>query len=67
MLQPVLMADTAHKEVEEGLGRLQQEASIWENLANSEKDQKAYSMYKSYSDNLRNEINNCIVWINSYK
>jgi len=23
MLQPVLMADTAHKEVEEGLGRLQ--------------------------------------------
>lgn len=56
MLHPVMMADTAHKELEDSLGELQMKAGIWENLANEQKDERAYRMYKDYADTLKQEV-----------
>lgn len=52
MLQPVQMADTEHKLLEEGLGELNTKASVWDNLANEQTDPYAYNMYKNYSKEL---------------
>lgn len=56
LLQPALMATQAHRELEDQYDTLSTEASIWDNLINKEKDKKAYSLYKSFSDDLEQQV-----------
>lgn len=51
-IQPYQMYEEAYKEVENALGELATKASIWEKLANEEKDSDAYDMYKTYANDL---------------
>lgn len=55
MLHPVLMADTAHKELETGFGELQLKSGVWDNLINPDKDARAYQMFSDYSKELQSE------------
>ena len=52
-IQPYQMYGEAYKEVENALGELATKASIWDKLANEQTDEKAYSMYKKYANDLR--------------
>lgn len=54
-IQPYQMYGEAYKEVENALGELATKASIWEKLANEQTDSKAYKMYKTYSDELKDK------------
>lgn len=56
MLHPVLLADTAHKELETSLGELSTKAGAWENIADQDREALAYNMYTGYMDNLSKEI-----------
>jgi hypothetical protein len=56
MLAAVSLADTAHKQVEDNLASLSEKASIWESLANNAQDADAYAQYKSYANDLENQI-----------
>lgn len=56
LLQPALMATQAHRELEDQYSTLSTEANIWDNLVNKEKDKKAYSLYKSFSDDLEQQV-----------
>lgn len=51
-IQPYQMYEEAYKEVENALGELATKASIWEKLANEQKDSDAYDMYKTYANDL---------------
>lgn len=55
MLAPTLMATQAHQELENQYGELATKASIWDKLANEQTDSKAYRMYKTYSDELKDK------------
>lgn len=55
LLQPALLATQAHQELENQYAELETKASIWEEMANEQADPYAYSKYKSYSDELRNQ------------
>lgn len=55
LLQPVLQATEAHKELEDQYGELEQKSSIWEELANEQTDPYAYKMYKTYSNDLQQQ------------
>ena len=57
LLQPALMATQAHQELENQYGELATKASIWEKMANEQTDSKAYRMYKTYSDELKDKAN----------
>ena len=52
MLAPVAAATQAHQALEEEYGNLSAKASIWENMANQQKDPIAYKTYKSYANDL---------------
>ena len=54
-IQPYQMYGEAYKEVENALGELATKASIWDKLANEQTDSKAYRMYKTYSDELKDK------------
>ena len=55
MLAPVAMATQAHQDVETQYADLSTKANVWEEMADQEKDQMAYQMYKTYSDDLRKQ------------
>lgn len=56
-IQPYQIYGAAYKEVENALGELDTKASVWEGMANKESDPQAYTMYKTYADNLREQAN----------
>lgn len=55
MLAPVMMATQAHQDLENQYGELEAKASMWEKLANEQPDSKAYTMYKTYANDLREQ------------
>lgn len=55
LLQPALMATQAHQELENQYSELATKANIWDKLANEQTDSKAYRMYKTYSDELKDK------------
>lgn len=54
-IQPYQMYGAAYKELENQYGELATKASIWEKMANEQTDSKAYRMYKTYSDELKDK------------
>lgn len=52
MLAPVAAATQAHQALEDAYSEMETKASVWENMANRQKDPTAYRMYKSYADEL---------------
>ena len=59
-IQPYQMYGEAYKEVENALGELATKASIWDKLANEQTDSKAYRMYKTYSDELKDKASRLV-------
>lgn len=53
LLQPVQMATAAHQDIENQYNELTTKASIWENMADEQRDPIAYNMYKTYSNDLK--------------
>lgn len=58
LMKPVHDSTAAHQEVEAAYGALDTQASKWEHMANQATDEKAYTMYKTYADDLRAQANN---------
>lgn len=58
LMAPVQQSTEAHQQVEAAYGALDTQASKWENLANQQTDEKAYTMYKTYADDLRAQADN---------
>lgn len=52
LLAPTLQATQAHQAVEDAYGELNTSASIWEGLANKERDPRTYQRYKNFADAL---------------
>lgn len=52
MLQPIMAAQTAHQEIEDQYTDLATKANIWEGMADEQNDPRAYSLYKSFADDL---------------
>lgn len=55
LLQPIVIADTAHKELEETYNELRTKANVWEEMANKQTDPYAYKMYKTFSNDLEEQ------------
>jgi hypothetical protein len=58
LMKPVHDSTVAHQEVEAAYGALDTQASKWEHMANQATDEKAYTMYKTYADDLRAQADN---------
>ena len=58
LMKPVHDSTEAHQEVEAAYGALDTQASKWEHMANQATDEKAYTMYKTYADDLRAQADN---------
>ncbi len=56
MLSAVNIADSQHKAMEEQMAALATEASVWESLANNDKDRDAYNQYKAYATDLESKV-----------
>ena len=56
LIKPLQQETEEHNKLEDAYADLATKADVWERLANSQIDSGAYSMYKSYSDALRNEV-----------
>lgn len=56
MLQPVQSATVAHQELENQYGELATKASVWEEMANEQTDPYAYKMYKTYANDLEEQV-----------
>ena len=56
LIKPLQQETEEHNKLEDAYADLATKADVWEKLANSQIDSDAYSMYKSYSDALRNEV-----------
>lgn len=54
-IQPYQMYGEAYKEVENALGELATNASVWEEMANEQTDPYAYKMYKTYANDLEEQ------------
>ena len=54
-IQPYQIYGAAYKELENQYGELATKASVWDKLANEQTDSKAYRMYKTYSDELKDK------------
>lgn len=52
ILQPLQMATIAHQDIENQYTELATKANVWEEMADAQSDPYAYSMYKSYSNDL---------------
>lgn len=52
-IQPYQMYEKAYKENEEVATQLLEKASVWEKMADSQRDRQAYEQYKKYSDDLK--------------
>lgn len=55
LLAPVQMAQEAHVNLENQLGDLSTQASVWEKLANEQNSPEAYGAYKNYIEQLDNQ------------
>ena len=55
LIQPILLADAAHKELENQYAELATKANVWEGMANKQTDPYAYKMYKAYSNDLEEQ------------
>lgn len=55
-IQPYQMYEEAYKNVENALGELSANASVWEKLANEQTDKEVYDMYKAYADDLNRSV-----------
>lgn len=58
MLKLPMMNTQAHQAVEDAYADLNTKASVWENMADEQRDNKAYTMYKKYADDLRAQADN---------
>lgn len=56
MLQPVQSATVAHQELENQYGEFATKASVWEEMANEQTDPYAYKMYKTYANDLEEQV-----------
>ena len=56
LLQPALRMTQAHQDIENALGELSANASVWEKLANEQTDKDVYDMYKAYADDLNRSV-----------
>ena len=52
LLKPVMMAQEAHTAMEDEYSALSSQAEIWKNMANKEASPEAYTLYKTFADNL---------------
>lgn len=57
LIQPILLADAAHKELENQYTELSTKANIWDKLAGEQPDSKVATLYRNYSNDLRNRAN----------
>lgn len=55
MLKPVMIAEQAHREVEDAYTDLITKTNIWDKLTNAATDKKAHSLYSAYSKALEQE------------
>lgn len=55
MLQPVMIAEQAHKELEDAYSELYSKASVWDKMTNSERDKVAHGIYSSYAQDLEQQ------------
>jgi hypothetical protein len=55
-IQPLQIYGQAYREIENALGELSANASIWEKLANEQTDKEVYDMYKAYADDLNRSV-----------
>lgn len=53
MLRPLAMYTQEYNTIQDSLGELNTKASIFDKLANEQTDSRAYSLYKSYSNDLK--------------
>ena len=53
LIKPLAIYTQEYNALEQGINELDTKASIWEKMANEQTDEKAYSMYKNYADDLR--------------
>lgn len=56
LMDPVLRATQAHQDLENKLSDLSSKASVWENMADEQRDYNTYKMYKQYADDLNKQI-----------
>lgn len=56
MLQPVLMADQEHKNIEEAYTQLNAQASNLQQVLDEQRDSKAYELYQNYKKNLEESV-----------
>ena len=54
LIKPLAMYTQEYNALEQSINELDTKASVWENMANEQTDEKAYSMYKNYANDLRN-------------
>lgn len=53
LIKPLAMYTQEYNALEQSINELDTKASVWENMANEQTDEKAYSMYKNYANDLR--------------
>lgn len=53
LLKPLAMYTQEYNAIEQGVNELDTKASVWENMANEQRDPRAYKMYKDYADDLK--------------
>lgn len=55
MIQPVMIAEQAHRELEDAYGELAAKANIWDKMTNPETDKRAHSIYEAYARDLEKQ------------
>ena len=56
LVRPLQEATQSHKLLEDAYSELSTKANIWENIADQTTDPVAYSLYKNYSDDLKQQV-----------
>ena len=57
LIKPLAMYTQEYNALEQSINELDTKASVWENMANEQTDEKAYSIYKNYANDLRDAAN----------
>lgn len=60
LIQPVQIAEQNYREVEDAYTDLLSKASVWEGMANSQTDPRAYARYQKFSDDLNTQIDRLV-------
>lgn len=55
MLKPLAMYTEEYDRIENAIGDLDAKASVWEGMADEQRDPVSYARYKRYADDLRNQ------------